>query len=160
MIEIDELIDKQSGGVCCYVVDPVELNTYWPRIIPWLERGRKYWEEYYDLKDIYVEIFAGNMTLWIVGDPEMPRGCFITTFRYFPKAKVFVFIFAAGDDDGVNRLAWGEALHDYMLQWARARGATHSRIEGRAGWFRIGRKLGYTSSWVAMVKSLANVWRH
>ena len=143
-----------GAEVCIKLVMPYELSTYWPRAIPWLERGRKYWEHLYDLTDLYIELFAGRMQLWLVGQPDDAFGCFITEIRSFPKAKMLAFIYAGGEEDDLDKLSAGETYHDYIVTWAKERGCKFSRIEGRKGWERIGQRLGYKNIRVYMTKNL------
>lgn len=151
---------KTGKEACIKLVNPEDLRDYWEIVVPYLERGRTYWQEYYDLKDIYIDIFAGNKQLWLVGEFEESFGCFITEFRSFPKAKVFAIVYAGAEKDNVDKLTAGDFYHEFMLIWAKQNGATHARIEGRKGWEKIGKQLGYDLVRVALIKNLQYTWRH
>lgn len=140
------------------LIRPEELSFWWKDAIPWLERGAQYWSEYYDLADLYVEVFRGTMQLWFVGEDEAPFGCMLTELRKYPRCMVFRFLYAGGDDNQVDKLTPGSAWHEWMIQWAKARGATHSEIKGRRAWEKVLAGEGYEFHGVFLRKSLEKVW--
>ena len=151
-----------SNKVCIELVDITQLNKRWRQCYEYFDNNRKYWEHYYALEDLYIEVFSGAVQLWLVGDEEGHWGCFLTKILEYPKAKVFQIMFAAANtDDGIDKLEAGETYHEYMIAWAKRLGCTYSEIGfGRLGWKRVGERLGYECIRVSMRKSLEHIWRH
>lgn len=154
-------VDKPGDEACIKLIRPLELNAVWPQVTRWLQQNSGYWTDYYDLEDIYLMLFCEpeRYQLWMVGEWEQPFGCFITEIRKFPKCKQLVFIMALAEPDGQPKLGGGDFYHEYITLWAKDQGVTRTRIEGRKGWERIGKSLGYTEVRVAMTKNLETVWR-
>lgn len=143
------------------LVERDDLKERWVQCFSYFESGKEYWEYYYSLSDLYIEVYAGRMQLWLVGDTKGHFGCFLTELRDYPKARVFRFLFAGSNvEDGINKLSAGETYHEYMMLWARKQGATHSEIFGRVGWKKVGERLGYEHLRICMRKDLSKVWSH
>lgn len=153
--------DQPGDAACIKRVTPGELNDAWPQVVEWMLQQPDYWARYYDPQDIYLMLFCEpeRYQLWLVGEWMAPFGCFITEIRTFPKCKMLVFILALAEPDGQPKLGAGDFYHETIVSWAKDQGVKFSRIEGRKGWERIGKSLGYDEVRVTLTMSLEKVWR-
>lgn len=118
----------------CTPVANIQIPAIFPKIRPLLEKGKKYWEDYYTLKDIKLALIKGDMQLWVGVEGSEVKLVAITTLVIYPRSVWLRMPFIAGERvrDAVYYLPSIQA-------WAKAHGAVG--IEGsstsRLGWERI-----------------------
>lgn len=125
---------KSRYEMPCTPVANIQIPAIFPKIRPLLEKGKKYWQDYYTLKDIKLLLIKGDFQLWVgVEGPEVKLVA-ITTLVVYPRSVWLRMPFVAGErvTDAVYYLPAIQA-------WARSHGAVG--IEGsstsRLGWERI-----------------------
>ena len=147
-----------SRGLEISLSSPISLVHDWPHAVPLLERAPWTWNRYYTLPQLFNEIFAERLHLWLGCPMEdsdgVPVACCLTTFDHYPLVKVLRFIILVGDDERHDHLEWQYAFREYVENWAAAQGATYAGVKGRKGWERVLAPHGYEPDGVYLRKSL------
>lgn len=108
----------------------------------WIEDALEYSGGLYALEDIRQGIADGSYQLW----PGKQSVCVTQLCRY-PRAFAMNVLLGAGD---LTELL---EMEPWVLQWAKANGATVATIYGRPGWSRVFRQIGAVPIWtVSMVR--------
>lgn len=126
------------------------LDTQWPYLLPWIERGLAEGHGEYQPDDIRALAADGLVQLWALRADDAIQGVAVSQVVDYPRLKVVqVMVAAARDGLRDEWLPWIAAIE----AWARvALGASAIEVLGRPGWVRV---LGdYTQSHVVMRKEL------
>lgn len=115
------------------------LNMYWPHVKGWVAEAVRDSASAHKAEDIYREIAERKMQLWVIwARDDRPTGVIVTE----------VYDTAAGMTCALP-IAGGELMNESLdvLQtierWAREQGCVRLRGEGRAGWERALKPLGW-----------------
>lgn len=126
------------------------LETQWPYLLPWIERGVAEGHGEYQPEDIRELAASGRVQLWALRADGSIQGAAVTQVVQYPRLKaVQVMIAAARDGLRDEWLPWLKAIE----AWARVTlDASAIEVLGRPGWARV---LGdYTQSHVVVRKEL------
>ena len=133
------LVPVQPGDLMRYV------RTVEPLLAPAIERGG-------DLApvDVFREVIAGNMQLWVIAQGGRVVGACVTKVAQRPRRKVVTVVYVGG----ANMPEWLGLLSE-IEGWARAIGAQCVQVVGRKGWKRV--LEGYRADSVVLTKDLTDV---
>lgn len=123
------------------------IDDIWPKIVPHLEKGREYWEDYYELEDILDFLKAGRMQLWVGVSNKEIHIVMLTCINVFPKAKFLHLIYAGG-----SRLRDVMYYYNNVAKWARSHGIVGMQSLSRPGMVRLLEKDGFVPKAVYLVK--------
>lgn len=118
--------EKGREGIVQVV--PSYLEYIWPHVVPHLNKGRKYWEDLYDLEDIFNSAYSGTTQLWVYIKEERVDCVLITSVRFYPKSNWLNYEYLGGTN-------LRDALkHIYVIEkWAKEQGLTGVEVGGRLG---------------------------
>lgn len=126
------------------------LDLIWPKIVPLLEKSRRWWEDYYTMDDILFQVRNGDMQLWVAVEKSEIFAMGLTSMVDYPRCRLLQCIFLSGR--GAKKIL--PCVRE-IEQWAAMLGATKSEIIGRPAWERLGPQYGYVKRSVVMVKQIA-----
>lgn len=98
---------------------------------------------HHTIESIEASLFDGRAQLL-----TMPDCCFVVELADYPEARACQVMWAAGTLAAV--IAAAPRLH----AWAQAQGCSEMLVEGRAGWVRALKDIGYRSWSVTLRKAL------
>ncbi len=126
-------------------VQPGEVEEFWPRVAPLIERGLKYAGGCFGLEDVRDSLIQGRRQLWIVW-PDA-HCALVTEQTDYPLKRVLHVFLVAG------RLPrdWHD-LWRGIERWAADQGCADVELRGRPGWIR--RLPGYDARMIFMRKEL------
>lgn len=102
------------------------IARIWPQAVPWLEKGREYWEDFYDLDDFLRLCIKGDLQLWVYIKDKKVKGVLISALIVYPKAVYLRYLYAGAEDLRV----WQN--YAYLVEnWAKSHGATGWEVLGR-----------------------------
>ena len=115
-----------------FKVIPTVLPQLWEGVIPLFEKGRKHWEVFMELEDIYKLIQSERYDLWLVMESTDVLVAVLTEMLNYPQVKVLRILYIGGND--LDRAL--EAF-DQLELWAKRDGAVRCEVSGRMGWVRV-----------------------
>jgi hypothetical protein len=103
------------------------------------------------LKSLAEDAISGRQQLWLILEGEEFRSFVLTEFKVTPATGInTVYVTALAGDDGVM----SAPLIAEIEAWAKAEGATQSKVIGRWGWKRPLAREGYEMDAVVYRKTL------
>lgn len=137
-------------------VPPELLNKFWPEVERLLLETRDLWARKCDAIDIYNWVLQESMHLWISATKDELLGAALLIVEDFPKLRQ-VRVFWASGFDTKEYLEQGIMMMEY---WADSIGAEEVEVEGRIGWERRLKKLGYLKKGVVLQKDVTPHTEH
>ncbi len=139
-----------SSSAELLLVGPSILEKVWPHAEKLLEDCKECWEDYHTLDTLHYWIQIGRRQLWMANTADKFIGLALTEMRVYPlKLECAVVLLS------------GRGMKDLLLplfieieEWARQQGATTIYADGRLGWERMLRPLGYERRRTIVEKSL------
>lgn len=105
------------------------VTKLWPQVVPHMEKGRKYWEDFYDIEDFLTASIKGDMQLWLFIRDKKVSAVVFTSLLVYPKGTYLRYLYAGGNGLRVFR------SYAYVMEnWAKSRGAIGWELLGRDGW--------------------------
>lgn len=134
----------------------MSLPREWPWAVQFLELHPQIWSRYYTLPQLFNEIFAERLQLWLGRplDDDEPFACAVTTLDQYPLVRELRFILLAGNGERTDYLRYQDDFRSYVENWAAAQGATYAGVKGRKAWGPILAPHGYEFDGVYLRKSL------
>lgn len=136
--------------IVCQNVPKSLIDEVWPRVAHWIDAAIKrdrWWTQ--DL--LRRELKSNdNAALFLLIDKHGFYGATIAKVEQNPTGEIELQIPACG---GREFSAWRHHL-EQIEEWARSKGATMSRIEGRLGWQRVLARDGYKRHAIILEKQL------
>lgn len=70
-----------------------------PKVVPLLNKGKKFWQDYYDLDDIQKLLIKGKLQLWVGIEQETNtiKIAMLTSIEMYPKSKWVRIIYIGGE---------------------------------------------------------------
>lgn len=116
-----------KGGVM--LIPGILIDYLWPQVEPLLEKGRSYWEDFYELDDLRIACKNGSFQLWVqIRDLEV-KTVLLTGLVEYPKG-IFLRYSYLGGSHLREAMRCGYIIED----WAKSHGAIGFEIIGRPGW--------------------------
>lgn len=133
--------------ICAFTVD--ELMHYWPDIAQSLALVPHTWEDSYTLDSLLHGALEQKLQVWAVGDDTRHRVILFTD----------VLLTSAGDRHLRIFLAVGQGIVEYLPmldatldRFAEIQGCSHVFIEGRDGWERMLRSIGFKKRHITLTR--------
>lgn len=125
------------------------IDKFWRFIEPRLSTTiEDYGHGEFSIEDIYRDLLAGKLQLWIVVREGRPHGYCVTRIVDYDKLRVCRTVLLVGD----NFDDWFPALEARVSLWARSLGCTRLEASGRRGWAR--KLKAWNFAYVTMHKEL------
>ena len=124
-------------------IQRADLDRHLPRLIWAFESFAQRSHSRWSVDDIIDEAREGSVQVWVCGDYQA-----VALTRVWPEAVSIVAAAGSGRED------WCGALEAEIRAWARHLGKTHLLIDGRPGWSRWLKTLGYQEAHREMVVKL------
>ena len=128
-------------------VQPGEVNAFWPRVAPLIERGLDYAGGCFGPDDVRLSLIERRRQLWI--DWPDIRCALVTEPIDYPLKRILHVFLVAGRLPRDWRDLWRG-----IERWAVAQGCADVEIRGRPGWIR--RLPDYRAAMVFMRKELTS----
>jgi hypothetical protein len=122
----------------------VRARDEWARCRPWIVAALLHSPELETIEDVEWLIEQGRYQFW----PGLLSAA-VTEIVEFHRAKALVIRHAGGDLEELTN-----KMEPAFCVFARAHGCTKIMGEGREGWKRVCRRMGYALGFVVMVKDL------
>lgn len=120
-----------------------DVPHYSDRLLPFFQNFADRSHSRWSVEDIAEEISAQSVQVWICGEFEA-----VCLTRVWPDAVSIVA--CAGSERG----DWCEELEQTIRAWAKSLGKRHLLIDGRPGWSRWLKTIGYQEAHREMVVDL------
>ena len=111
------------------------------RCRPWIEAALEHSGGTHTFEDIVDGLRTGHLQFW-----PAPKGCLITEIVIFPQKKTINVFLGGGELEQLSD------MHEDVIKWAKSQGCTAATINGRAGWVRAFKHLGWTPLHTTLVK--------
>ena len=111
---------------------------------PWIEAALARSAESHYFEDVKQAILDNRAQIW-----PSQNGCIVTTVTEFPKSKMLQVWLCGGDFDEVFN-----KYNDMIEEWGRKQGCDQMFINGRKGWERRLKDVGYHPVAVILTKEL------
>jgi hypothetical protein len=123
-----------------------------PKLLHNLQKSELWTKGRASVDDIVRFLYTQHMQLWAVHDPETEQvwGYYITEIKQYPKIKILVVQYSAGDFGMLEEA--NDVGFATVEQFAKAEGCQGIEFFGRPGWRNAGRKHGYTTQTVVYEK--------
>ncbi len=157
MTAMEPVLEVKSGQkveICAFTLD--EVVHYWPDIANSLAKVSHIWDDCYTLDSLLHGALEQKIQIWSAGDDIQHKIILFTDVLLTPEGNRYMRIF----------LAVGEGIEEYLPmldatldRFAQIQGCTHILIEGRSGWERLLKPIGFKKRHVALtrrVKSTLN----
>lgn len=117
------------------------IEKIFVKIVPHLMKGKKFWEDYYDLDDIERALISGKLQLWVGldGETNTIKLVMLTSIELYPKSKWVRLIYMGGSN-------FKDAYYFYkeLELWARKYDCRGFEVITRDGMERLLRPLKFT----------------
>jgi len=137
-------------------VPPNQVSEIWDYIRPVVMEGKKYWEDYTTVEQLYKDITQGKFQCWIVINEGVIITVFLTEIIEYPKKRVLSIVWICGSE--LDKYL--ECFLSYLEVWAVNLGVSSAMVTGRRGWIRKLRPLGYTQERIIVEKSVTDIRIH
>ena len=133
------------------LVPPEGLFMFWPEVSRLLLDNPETWNKAQTIADIHSAITAGRLQLWVSIDVDQQvYMAALTELKQFPVHRILHVVWGAGKYMDVIFEAGLSAMESY----AKAQGATAIAIDGRPGFIKRAKKLGYEFVQTTVMKEL------
>lgn len=124
-----EVLEKQMPIT---IVANKLIPAMFSKIRPLLEKGRKYWSDYYTLLDIKKLLIKGDLQLWVGVEGKEVKLIMLTTLAVYPHSVWLRLLYIGGERmrDALYYLPTVES-------WAKTHGAVGTETICRDGWTRL-----------------------
>lgn len=130
-------------------IHPSDVLNRWPLIKPMLERVREKVPELPDMDYTLHQLLTGVQHCYVVVDDEENHDEFRAVFTLsIDDQSQIICQYCAGE--GLEE--WAPEVQEMLEKTARANGSKVIRLVGRAGWWAVLKKLGYTNKLVVFTK--------
>jgi hypothetical protein len=102
------------------------------RCRPWIEDALQYCGGTHNFEDVADAVNRGDMQLW-----PADRGCLVTSIVVYPRRTLLHIFLAGGELDQLKE------MQPAVIEWAKAQGCDGGTINGRLGWVRALRDMGW-----------------
>ena len=140
-----------GGPVIYLTTGPMALATR-DQWLPVLQRAVDDADGRWSTEELLNDVADGRLMVWIVSRETKVLGVFTT--RVIESRVRWVMVEDLAGDDLHE---WIYEAHHALDVWAREMGATQIVLEGRKGWERVLRPLGYESTRIQAVRRLENL---
>lgn len=127
-----------------------DAEKWWPVVDDWCCRALNRGGALLHLRDLVEGVAAKDMQLWIVLDDGNPIAVTITQIEQWKRGKVLSAFVIGGDD----MHKWLAQLDDVLTRYARSLGCDFITGEGRKGWERVLKPLGWQAPSVTYMKRI------
>ena len=135
---------------------PVEhVSDYWDQVSLLLKKGVDESGGRYDLASLYSQIVQGEQQLWVVFAVSNEIVAAVTTqFCVYPlKTNLSVVFCGSNETMGGTSGNWKKAMSD-LIDWARHLNCDSIEFDGRRGWLKVFKSLGFRESYVAIERQV------
>ena len=134
-----------------YLVPPLQVSQWVPGLKKYLEKSEAWTRGRAEAVDIVEFLLTGRMYLWVVVDDVMkPWGYVITEIKDYPKCKMLVIQYCAGEDNHMKYIE--DEMYHALDNFAQDAGCAGIEFFGRPGWGRYAKKYGYEVKTVVFEK--------
>jgi len=136
------------------LVPTMYVVALWHQVQPLLLEHGQEWLKTFSLEEVCHALTSGQMDLWIAGENGFAEGVALCAWETHALKKFYHILFCGGC--GLEKY-----IHnlDLIEQYACMCGAQDVIVEGRRGWARKLKKLGYTQTTVKLRKPVSILWR-
>lgn len=129
-----------------------QLSYVLPKLVHNLEKSELWTRGRASVDDIVKFLYTQYMQLWAIHDPEHEDiwGYVITELKQYPKCKMLVIQYSAGDYGSLELS--GDVVFEELEEFAKAEGCQGIEFFGRPGWRNHARKHGCTAQTVVYEK--------
>jgi len=129
-----------------------QLSYTLPILIHNLQKSELWTKGRANIDDIVRFLYTQYMQLWAVHNPETEEvwGYVLTEIKQYPKCKMLVFQYSAGDEGVLNNA--GDKVFAELEKFAKSEGCQGIEFFGRPGWRNHARKHGCKSETVVYEK--------
>lgn len=148
-------MNMMSSNIEVFLVKSEQLAMIWGHVVPWLDKGEKFFKGYYKNDHIFNAIQGGQMQLWIGYKNAQVKIIMLTQLDFYPEGIQLRFTYIGGD---VGSLAQVMHLFSKVELWGIEHGAVRTCVIGRDGWIKKLAKYGYQKKSVLLVKELVQMF--
>lgn len=132
---MNELVLVENKKMPITIVANKLIPQLFPKVRPMLEKGKKYWEDYYRLHDIKRLLIKGDLQLWVGVEDKEIKLILLTTLAVYPRSVWLRLLYIGGERmrDALYYLPTVES-------WGKAHGAMGTETIARGGWLRLIKK--------------------
>jgi len=146
---------KTKAQVNVVAVSPVDVEKFWPLSEFMVAEALKYSGGYADAKDIYDELRADKMQLFIMfGEDEYEEnkvfGTCVTRISSMPNYDQLEIVICTGK----RRDLWEDKIVATITAFAKANNCKRLCIWARPGWEKVSKKWGWQKKHVQLVKDI------
>lgn len=123
------------------------LSSVWHLAEPLLWKAFKRVDYPYTMAEIAGKIESCDMQLWMTHDLDM---AWVTQILVFPRYKVFEIV--AGGGEGLDE--WLVDSDELFTAFASHHGCKYIEVQGRPGWTKVTKPLGYAPVWTTIRKEV------
>jgi len=129
-----------------------QISYVLPSLVGNLEKSELWTKGRANIDDIVKFLYTQYMQLWAVHDPDLQvlHGYVITEIKQYPKCKMLVMQYSAGDEGVLE--GSGDLVFETLEKFAKDEGCNGIEFFGRPGWRNHARKHGCTSSMTVFEK--------
>jgi hypothetical protein len=118
----------------------------WPTVEKYIAQAVETSPGEYSVEDLKQAAEADVMDLWVICTYEGVRGAFMTYFVRYPQHRICIGAYAASDIQGN---LWEGAI-DICMAWARDNNCARFCVDGRKGWERALKDMGFSFDYARM----------
>lgn len=115
------------------------------RCRPWIEKALERSGNLNSWEDVEKGVASGMMQLW-----PAPKGCVVTELVIYPRGRALRVFLAGGE------LGQILAMTKDMARWAKAQGCDFAEFDGRFGWQRVLKQIGWKPRSIVMELDLGS----
>ena len=133
------------------LVTPLELDSYWPRVVRYVSDALKHSRGEITTQDCYKLLKQNLMFLWVVeynDSSEIPL-TMITELQSYPQFDVARIVVLSGHDMKMYAHLW-----PYIEEWAKGVGAKYLEAYARRGFVRAANFTGMKEIYTVVSKEL------
>jgi hypothetical protein len=120
------------------------LEREFDRCSPWIKAALSHTADSHRIGDVKEAVMMGRAHLW-----PTQNGCVVTTFSDFPASRLCQLWLMGGDFNEVFT-KW----NDVIESWAKDQGCDQIIVNGRKGWQRRLKSVGYEFASVVLAKRI------
>lgn len=128
---MNELVKPRYQMPCTPVANHM-ISAIFPKVRPLLEKGEKYWKDYYTLYDIKRLLIKGNLQLWVGVEGSEIKLMMLTTLVVYPRS-VWLRLLYIGGERMTDALYYLPTVEN----WGKSRGAMGTEAVTRDGWLKL-----------------------
>mgnify|MGYP003131989656 FL=1 len=137
-------------------IEPNCVDATWPHVVEFIEKPLKRTQGEKDLNDVYQELLAGYLQLWVGADEEDGIfGICITQLITFPQYKTLAMPYIGTKPHTIHKwFDYGMSEDSPIIKFAREQGV--KRLEGyaRDGWLKFTPKYDFKKYTTVITREL------